>query len=280
MSLARRKSAALPVAAVRTCERRQPGFHHELHLPLLEVPGEASRRAGIGAKAVRHARIRLRFEIPLGGFEKALVFGEMRRRRGRLLVFRTAQRRQNRWRNRAREKRIAGEERGLAVNKHRSLPAQGRRHLPRAVLLHGRDQILIHRPVTHRVGQAVNAVVRELSRILQIKDVRHHPQSVPVPGIDNSFGHGVGHLGKPAQFVVHPQFEDVDALGGLGRHFGLNFRDTADSADSRPPNHRIRPGTQSPGRPCRPAPSRAFPRAASRGPGKSGPGRCRGSARL
>jgi len=123
-------------------------------------------------------------------------------RRDVLLVRGRFQDRDHVRRNGARKKRVIQKRRGRGIGEHRRFTSKGWRHLPCAVLLHQGDQLVIHGTVADAVGNAIQAGGRELLRILEVEDVRHHFQTVPVRCLDDGRRNGDGNLRQLAGIVI------------------------------------------------------------------------------
>ena len=101
--------------------------------------------------------------------------------------------------------------------------------LPGAVLFHRGDQARIHVLIANAVCQAVDAVLHQLLRIGQVKDVGGNRQMALVGSVDDGFGYLVRHLLLGAQMIVHPELDDIDAFFRLGLDSRVRFRRSGDS---------------------------------------------------
>ena len=127
------------------------------------------------------------------------------------------------------EERIADEFRSLGVYEHGGFTRQGGGKLPRTVLFHRGDQARIHILIANAVCQPVDAVLHQLLRVRQVKDVGGNRQMALVGSVDDGLGYLVRHLLLGSQMVVHPELDDIDALFRLSVDRRVRFRRGGDS---------------------------------------------------
>ena len=117
------------------------------------------------------------------------------------------------------EERIAEERRRRFVDERRDLPRQ-RRHIRGLPRLHQRQELLVHVPVPHAVGDHVDAGAEQILGVVEIEDVRGDAQPAGVCLVDHGPVDLGRHLGRGAEVVVHADLDHVrlqrrDARDGL-----------------------------------------------------------------